>query len=186
MEKKTILVLLLTGLIAIIIAGVLLIPVEPGGQASYDISSAEWLTISFTDALTGEDYTVQRLRNEGRTVIMQTFSVSCPICTAQLVQLSRIQTYIPEEIAVVGLSLDPSVSDDALQEHADVTGFSGIMAASPPSLTSGLVEGWGRDMLVPANAPVIIICPGGDTAYKLRNGLKYADEVMLSVTDSCA
>ncbi len=186
MEKKNILVLLLIALVGVAIVGFLLFPTESGGYVSSDISSEEWLDVSFTDALTGDALTLQGLRDGGRTVIVQTFSVSCSICTYQLGELSRLQRDHPDEIAVVALALDPSVSGGTLKVHAEDNGLTVIMAASPTSLTAGLVSGWGRDMLVPANAPVVIFCPTGNTAYKLRNGLKPAEEVWQSVSDSCA
>ena len=186
MEKKTILFLLLIALVGVAIVGVLLFPGDPGKPVSSDISSAEWLNVPVTAALTGDTFTIQGLRDEGRTVVVQTFSIACSICTDQLGELSRLQRDHPDEVAVVALALDPSVSDGTLNAHADDNGFMVIMAASPTSVTSGLVRGWGRDMLVPANAPVVLFCPEGNTAYKLRNGLKSAEEVWQSVSDSCA
>ncbi|WFN33819.1 redoxin family protein [Methanogenium sp. S4BF] len=186
MEKKTILVLLLIALVGIVIVAALLFPGDPGAARPYDISSAGWLTVPLTDALTGETVTLQGLRDGGQTVIVQTFTLSCPICTAQLGELTRLQADYPQDVVVVGLSLDASVSAGALEAHAEDNGLTVIMAASPASLTTGLVEGWGRDMLVPAYAPVVLFCPTGNTAYKLRNGLKSSEEVWQSVSDSCA
>ena len=186
MEMKDILVLLLIALVGVVIVGVLLFPADPGHLIASDTSSSEWLDVPFTDALTGDTVTIRSLRDGGRTVIVQTFSVSCSICTDQLGELSRLQGDHPDEIAVVGLALDPSVSGGTLKIHAEDNGLTVIMAASPTSLTAGFVDGWGRDMFVPSNTPVVLFCPEGNKAYKMRNGLKSAEEVWQSVSDICA
>jgi thiol-disulfide isomerase/thioredoxin len=142
-----------------------------------------WQSIPFTDVKTGNSQTLEDLSK--KPVIIQAFTVTCPICTRQQEEINRLQEEQGvEPFTFVALDIDPSERDDAIRAHVERNGFRGIYAASPPDLTRALYDEFGPDIITPSSAPVILLCPGGQKT-KLPAGIKSATFLKEALETNC-
>ncbi len=141
-----------------------------------------WKSIPLQDVTTGENLTVARFA--GTPVIIHAFTVSCPICTRQQGEITRLKASMGNDLAVIGLDIDPGEDPAALLDHVERNGFQGYYVHAPPELTRALVERFGPAVITPASAPVIVICPGGASGI-LPQGIKSAESLRAAVTTGC-
>jgi len=141
-----------------------------------------WRTIELRDVQTGETFSVASL--SGKPVILYTFTVSCPICTLQQKEISAFKKEHGEDVAVIGIDIDPKEEEAALKNHIEKNGFLGYYTLSPPGMTGSLAERFSPVVVTPASAPVIMVCPGGD-ARLLGTGIKTSAQLSSLIRAVC-
>lgn len=144
--------------------------------------SEEWKTFPLKDVRTGEVISVEAFA--GKTVVIHTFTVACPICTLQQREISAVKSALGDGIVVVGLDIDPGEDPGVLADHARSNGFYGYYAIAPPRVTQSLVDRFGPAVIMPATAPVILVCPSGD-ATMLENGIKSSGRLIDAIRTVC-
>lgn len=153
-------------------------PPAPGESGSGET----WKTMELRDVQTGEAFSVASL--SGTPVILYTFTVSCPICTLQQKEISAIKRELGDSIAVIGLDIDPKEEEETLKNHIRRNGFSGYYVISPPEMTQTLMERFGPQVVTPASAPVMVVCPAGN-ARLLETGIKTSSRISASLKAVC-
>lgn len=128
-----------------------------------------WRTIELTDVRTGEAFTVDMFND--RPVLIQTFTITCPVCMQQQEEITRLEDKGGRPFVVVCLDVDPNGDAGSLFRYTERTGYTGRYARSPPAMTRSLVDRFGLPVLSPAQAPLILVCPDG-TAGLLAPGIK--------------
>jgi len=141
-----------------------------------------WRDVALTDVTTGETFSLSSFA--GRPVILFTFTVSCPICTRQQKEISALERSANGSIAVIGLDIDPNEEPGVLLSHIQKNGFSGHYAISPPGMTRALVDRFGPAVVTPSSAPVVVVCPGGNTQI-LEAGIKSSFRLSSSLSAVC-
>ncbi|HUU74812.1 MAG TPA: hypothetical protein VMW63_01850, partial [Methanoregulaceae archaeon] len=99
----------------------------------------------------------------------------------EIMSLAMISSY---PIIPVGLDIEPNADEESLGTYLQRNGLSGYYALSPPYMTRSLVNSFGMEIISPATAPVVMVCPQGE-AKKLRAGLKPATEVLEALQQEC-
>jgi hypothetical protein len=174
MGKNTQYAIILAIMAVVVIASVLVFfpPAQPfhAPEVSGPAADASWQSMPFRDALSGETHTIRDY--SGRPVIIQTFTITCPICTRQQQEIINLR----KELGVgaftyVALDIDPDEKEDAIRGHVLRNGFNGIYAASPVTLSRALLDQFGPEIISPASAPIVLVCRNGDSV-KLPPGIK--------------
>jgi thiol-disulfide isomerase/thioredoxin len=133
-----------------------------------------WRDIVLTDVGTGTDFSLSSFGDH--PVLVQTFTITCPVCMRQQEEITRLHESGKVPFAMVGLDIDPNGNPASLRAYTDRQGYYGLYARSPPELTRLLAEQFGITVLSPAQAPLILICPDGN-ATLLPSGIKTVDDL---------
>lgn len=141
-----------------------------------------WQTTLLTDVQSGTQFSVSDIRD--RPVLIQTFTITCPICRQQQAEISKLHDSGEIPFVMIGLDIDPNGNADSLRDYTLRYGYYGLYAQSPPDMTSALVDQFGILVLSPAQAPLILVCPDG-TARILSPGVKSAEDLQKVLTEGC-
>lgn len=153
------------------------------GKKAPEISGpAAWKNIPLENVMTGEEFLVDDFSSA--YVLLFTFTTSCPVCVRQQEEIMSLQEVSSSQIVPVGLNIEPNGDPDMLRSYLQQNGFEGYYALSPPELTRAILNDFGLELISPATAPVILICPGGE-GKKLRPGLKPATEIVDAISKEC-
>ncbi|NYT06982.1 MAG: TlpA family protein disulfide reductase [Methanomicrobiales archaeon] len=139
-----------------------------------DGTDDSWRTTELTDVRTGEVFSVSRFAD--RPVLIQTFTITCPVCMQQQEEITRLEQEGSIPFIMIGLDIDPNGDAASLLRYAEQRGYAGRYARSPPDMTRSLVDRFGMGVLSPARAPLILVCPDG-TAGLLAPGVKSAGDL---------
>ena len=151
-------------------------------QAAEPATRAGWREIQLTDVRNGESFTIGELND--RPVILESFAVSCPVCTSQQREIQALHARLGDAVVSVSLNTDPNEDAAYIRQHLARHGFDWPYAVSPPTLTRLLVAEFGNVILNAPSAPVILVCPGGQ-ARLLNWGVKSADRLQQEL-QSCS
>jgi len=133
-----------------------------------------WRTTELTDIRTGEVFSVSKYPD--RPVLIQTFTITCPICMMQQEEITRLEREGAVPFVLIGLDVDPNGDDRSLLRYTEQKGYTGRYARSPPGMTRSLVDRFGMTVLSPAQAPLILVCPDGPAGL-LPPGIKSAADL---------
>lgn len=149
---------------------------DTGGEMGTDSESmaSGWLGRELTDVTTGETFTVGQFDGP---VVLETFAVWCPTCTAQQETLGELRSRMGEDVTVVSLNIDPNEDASKVRSHAADHGFDWRYAVSPPELTQRLVDEFGSVVTSAPSAPVVVVCPDGSAQLIDQRGVKSADTI---------
>ncbi|MDD1715290.1 MAG: redoxin family protein [Methanoregulaceae archaeon] len=142
----------------------------PGSKIN--ISGDRLTTIELTDIGSGSAFTLSSFPD--RPVLIQTFTLTCPVCMQQQKEITRLHESGKVPFVMVGLDIDPNGDTESLRAYTEKQGYYGLYARSPQEMTIRLVDRFGQGILAPSQAPLILICPGG-SASLLPPGIKTAD-----------
>lgn len=142
----------------------------------------EWRFAELQDITTGETFSVNSF--SGMPVILYTFTVTCPICTRQQMEITALKKALGDGVVIIGLDIDPKEEAATLENHIRSHGFLGYYAIPPREMLPSLVDRFGTVVATPAYAPVIVICPGGD-ARLLDQGIKTSSALASTLQAVC-
>jgi hypothetical protein len=117
-------------------------------------------------------------------VLIQTFTITCPICMQQQAEISKLHASGEVPFVMIGLDIDPNGDADSLREYTLSSEYYGLYARSSPEMTRSLVDQFGMLVLSPAQAPLILVCPDG-TARILSPGVKSSGELQQVLIKGC-
>ena len=141
--------------------------VTAAGPTGADLS---WTKVPMTDAVTGEQFTIDEIASQGKPVIVHTFAVWCSACLMQLRETERLLAEEPDRFTVIGIDIDPNENQDSVKRHIEKNKFPGRYAASPKELSRGLVGTFGSNFLLEL-PNTIIICNKTVTRVGSEGGL---------------
>ncbi len=120
-----------------------------------------WFEIPLTDVRTGETFQLSDLL--GKTVIIESMAVWCPLCTQQQFQLAGAKRALGESVVVISLDTDPGENAELLARHAGDNGFDWKFVVSPSQMNDALVTEYGPAILSAPSTPIIFIDSKGMT-----------------------
>jgi hypothetical protein len=146
-------------------------------------SSLSWTKIPLTDAVTGEQFTIDGLVKQGKPVLIHTFAVWCPACSMQLHESEDMLTNSPDEFTIVGIDIDPNENQDMVKRHIEKEKFVGHFAASPRELTRGLVSTFGTSFALEL-PQTVIVC--SRTVNHIGSGLFKSQTLKSALSQVCS
>ena len=145
-------------------------------------STPSWMDIELKDVRTGESFRISDF--EGRPILLESFAVWCPTCTAQQREIGKLKDSEGEGIIHISLDTDPNEDEARIMEHLERNGFDWYYAVSPIELTQALMDEFGLAVVNAPGAPVVLICEDLSTRF-LRTGVKTADALLGEVERGC-
>ena len=145
-------------------------------------STLSWMDIELKDVRTGESFRISDFG--GRPILLESFAVWCPTCTAQQREIGKLKESEGESIVHISLDTDPSEDEAILAAHLERNGFDWYYAVSPIELTQALIDDFGLAVVNAPGAPIVLICEGLSTRF-LSRGVKSADDLLAEVGKGC-
>ncbi len=152
---------------------------DTADEAMADEAMAAWQTISLTNAVTGESFTLADFA--GRTVFVEPMATWCTNCRRQLANVAQARAQLGEEVVFVGLSLETNLSDAELAEYAAGNGFDWTWAVMSEEMLQQLAQEFGRTITNAPSTPHFIIRPDGSFT-ELATGIDSPDQIVAQIT----
>ena len=144
--------------------------------------SLNWTNIPLKDIKSKNVFRISDFKD--KPVIVLSFTVPCPICTAQQQEIMKLRDRTPDSFVFVALDIDPNENDERIVSHIRTHNFSGYYAVSPPEMTRSLINEFGIDQITPSSAPIIFIC-NNSRVYAFAGGLKSVDLLQTQLEIRC-
>ena len=141
------------------------------------MESPAWFSAAFTDARTGQAFTINDFK--GKVVLVETMAVWCSTCYKQQEQIQALHSALGarEDFVSVTLDIDPNEDVSAVMAHLARGGFDWLYAVAPVEVTREIGSLYGAQFLNPPSAPIVLIDRHG-VAHPLPFGLKSADDLL--------
>lgn len=146
-------------------------------------SALAWTKTTMTDAVTGEQFSIDELAKQGKPVVIHSFAVWCPACSMQLRETERLLAENPDDFTLIGIDLDPNENQDMVKRHVEKNKYPGRYATSPKELTRGLVATFGTGFALEL-PQTVIVC--NQTVNKLGSGLFRDTTLKSALSQVCA
>ena len=157
--------------------------VNPSGQEqSTEKLSTEWMSIGLVDVRTRQTFKISDFK--GKSVLLESFAVWCPICTQQQKKIKELHEELGDAFVSISLDTDPNEDATVVKEEAEERGFDWYFAVSPVELTQALIDQFGVSVVDAPAAPVILVCKDG-SARLLGRGIKSARDLKGEITKGC-
>ena len=153
--------------------------VDGQGESSIPQETSNWKATELTDVVSGERFKISDFA--GKTVLMESFAVWCPLCLKQQQQMAKT---VGDNIVHVSLDTDPNEDSAQVKAHATQNNFEWYFAISPPTFTQELINEFGVGVVSAPSAPVIMICPDQSTRM-LRRGVKSSEKLFSEIAAGC-
>jgi thiol-disulfide isomerase/thioredoxin len=135
-------------------------------------ASGVWIDVDLKDVITGEIF---RISDFDRPVVLESFAAWCPTCKKQQDQIQRLIDEGDNSVHI-SVNTDPNEDEARVVEHVNRYGYTWPFAVFPVDATESLVDEFGFGVVNAPRAPVILICPDGESRL-LAAGVKSADDL---------
>ena len=147
-----------------------------------DVGTSLWMNIELRDVATGDSFVISEF--VGRPVLVEIFAVWCPVCTRQQQESKKLEEIEGHNIVSVAINADLNEDEEIVQKHIERYGFDWHYAVAQSDFFNSLTDDFGVQISNVPLAPMVLVC-GDQTVYKLRNGVKPADELRDKVSELC-
>jgi cytochrome oxidase Cu insertion factor (SCO1/SenC/PrrC family) len=139
-------------------------------------TTATWLTVPVTDALTGKTFAVNDLK--GKVVLVEGMATWCPTCWAQGRELKTLKQQLNagDNLVIVSLTLDSKEDARVLKEYAATGGFDWFFVRSSTDMYRDIGNRYGATYLDPTLGPLFIVDKNG-RIQNFRKGKMSAAEL---------
>lgn len=138
-----------------------------------------WQTISLTDVRSGEVFTIADF--SGKNVFVEPMATWCTNCRRQLGNVSEARASLNDENTVfIALSVETNLSNEALANYTEETGFDWVFAVATPELVQELAAVFGQSVTNPPSTPHFIVRPDGSFT-ELVTGIESPEEIISSL-----
>jgi thiol-disulfide isomerase/thioredoxin len=141
-----------------------------------------WQTIALTDVRSGQTFTLADFA--GKTVFVEPMATWCTNCRRQLGNVAEARNQLGEEnIVYVALSVETTISDQALADYTEQTGFDWTFAVATPELLQELVATFGQSITNPPSTPHFVIRPDGSYT-DLVTGIEPPSDIISQIQEA--
>lgn len=145
-------------------------------------SKPAWQTISLTDVRSGQTFTLADFA--GKTVFVETMATWCSNCRQLLGNVAAARSQMAgEDVLFVALSVETNISDAALADYTEQTGFDWTFAVASPELLQELAATFGTTIVNPPATPHFVIRPDGSYT-DLATGIKSPDAIISQLQEA--
>jgi thiol-disulfide isomerase/thioredoxin len=136
-----------------------------------------WFGATFTDARTGETFTIDDFK--GKVVLVETLAMWCPNCLKQQMQVLELHKLLGERDDFVSFGLDIDINENAvdLKAYVEKNGFTWRYAVATAEVAREIGQLYGDQFLNPPSTPMLIIDRQGQV-HPLPFGIKSSDDLM--------
>jgi thiol-disulfide isomerase/thioredoxin len=139
-----------------------------------------WLSVKFTDAATGEKFTINDFK--GKVVVVDLMAAWCPNCLAEQKQLKALRDMVsPNDLIVVTLGIDLNEDATVLKKYTQDNGFDWRYAVAPLEAMRDIGNLYGARFMDPTLSPTLIVDRHGEI-YKMNFGYKKAEDIKKAIT----
>ena len=110
---------------------------------------------------------------EDKIVLIESFAIWCPSCTAQQREFKKLHKLQPQVISIA-LDTDQNEEESEVLAHAQTNGFDWRYSISPEELTSYFISNYGIGFVSAPSVPVLLKCPNSEPV-SLKRGFKSVD-----------
>lgn len=151
-----------------------------GSDGGGSMARPSWQTATLEDVRTGETFSLAEF---DRPVVLHTFATWCPKCRSQQENIDAFLADAGDSAVAVDLTIDENDDPETLREHAESNGFDWRFGVSPSSVTSAMIDEFGREVASAPQSPVILVCPDGES-HAIDKGVG-PDQLAADVESSC-
>jgi len=143
-----------------------------------------WMNFELTDVRTGETFKITDF--QGEPILLETFAVWCPTCTAQQQQIKGLHNEVGDDVVSISIDTDPSEDADKIIAHTNANGFTWYYAISPIEMTQSLISDFGNSIISAPSAPMVLICE--DLSYRKLGGfgVRSVDKLKQEIAAGCS
>jgi thiol-disulfide isomerase/thioredoxin len=136
-----------------------------------------WFSAEFTDASTGEVFTIGDYA--GKVVLVETLAMWCPTCKRQQMQVVELHKLLGEREDFISVGLDIDINENLadLKNYVESNGFDWKYSVAESETAHEIGQLYGDQFLNPPSAPMLIIDRKGEV-HPLPFGVKTADDLM--------
>jgi hypothetical protein len=121
---------------------------------------------------------------KGKKVLLESFAVWCPKCTAQQQNIKKLIEKGDSETIHISLDTDPNEDETRVKQHIERYGFNWYYAVSPIELTNALIDDFGLVVVSAPSVPKILVCEDQSTRF-LPSGTRPAEELEREINSGC-
>lgn len=141
-----------------------------------------WQTIALTDVRTGQTFTLADFA--GKTVFVETMATWCSNCRRLLGNVATARSQMAgEDVVFIALSVETNISDAALADYTEQTGFDWTFAVASPEMLQELAAAFGQSITNPPSTPHFVIRPDGSYT-DLATGIKSPDAIISQLQEA--
>jgi thiol-disulfide isomerase/thioredoxin len=139
--------------------------------------SPTWLDYEFTDAVTGETFSISEFK--GKVVLVETMAMWCSNCLRQQNQVKELHSYLGErdDFVSIGIDVDPNEDIGRLAGYVDQHGFDWLYSVAPPEVLAEIQSSLGGQFLNPPSTPIVLFDKDGQP-HPLPFGVKSANQLL--------
>ncbi len=143
-------------------------------------STPAWFAYNFTDAATGQKFSIDSLK--GKVVLVETMAQWCTNCKQQQTQVRDLRTKLGDQPDFVSIGLDIDLNETAgnLRTYVKQNNFNWLHAVATPSVAREISNLYGSEFLNPPSTPILIVDRQG-VAHPLPFGIKSADDLYKAI-----
>ena len=158
-----------------------------GGAGESDGEIPSWMEYELTNVLTGETFKISDF--SGRPILLESFAVWCPTCTAQQENIKELHEepgYGGEDLISISLDLDQNEDSEKVKSHAQSNGFDWYYVVAPEELTQELIAEFGPSFISAPSVPMVLICE--DLSFRKLDGFgrRSVEELKDEIAAGCS
>lgn len=154
-------------------------PATAGASVNTPEPPPAWLSVKFTDAVTGQDFTINDFK--GKVVVVELMAAWCPNCLAEGQQLKALRNMVgSDDLVVVTLGIDLKEDAAVLKKYAQENGFDWRYAVAPLEAMRDIGNLYGALFMDPTLSPTLIVDRQGEI-YKMNFGFKKAKDIKKAI-----
>ncbi|MBT3721094.1 redoxin family protein [archaeon] len=142
----------------------------------------DWINFELFDINSNSNYKISDFK--GKTVLVESFAVWCPLCTKQQVVSKELHEELGDSIVAINIDTDPNEDEAAIKAHADENGFDWYYSVSPIEFTKSLIDEFGNGVVSAPSVPMILVCEDGNYRM-LGRGVKSAETIKDEIAKGC-
>lgn len=149
----------------------------PETAVEEDTSDPTWLDYQFTDAVTGETFSISGFK--GKVVLVETMAMWCSNCMKQQIQVRELHERLGERDDFIGIGIDVDLNEDLgmLAAYVQKNEFSWLYSVASTEVLAGIQDSLGGQFLNPPSTPIVLFDKEGNP-HALPFGIKSADELL--------
>lgn len=149
----------------------------PETAVEEDTADPTWLDYQFTDAVTGETFSISGFK--GKVVLVETMAMWCSNCMKQQIQVRELHERLGERDDFIGIGIDVDLNEDLgmLAAYVQKNEFSWLYSVASTEVLAGIQDSLGGQFLNPPSTPIVLFDKEGNP-HALPFGIKSADELL--------